>query len=372
MVKVFLTAASTFKVGRHYNMGFGDLAAEVISSLESSVRSSQIDAVVVASAYPEKTGDQVMLASKVVTQMGLGDRVMGLRTEQGDASGLVALAVGYSLVRAGLANNVLLLGMEKQSEFPSRRLNDIVAQNLDEVYAHGVGLTNHAVAAILMREHMKRYGHDYEYYASWPITMHENGKQNPHAYLDFKVNLETVKSAQVVSEPLRLFDLAPRADGAAAVLLSSDEFAPKVSDSRVEVGPVCSSTIRVDYEPRLLSAANSMRYALDAVGLSMSDVDLFEVHDSYSVMASMILEETGLTPPGRGLELLQHIPINLGGGLKARGYPGGATGIYQLAEMYGHLTGTFQGRKVENVEVGLVQGMSDLGETSLATVLRVM
>jgi Acetyl-CoA acetyltransferase len=319
MVRVFLTGASMFKVGRHYNMGFIDLVNEVFSSLESSM-SFQTDAVVVASAYPEKTSDQVLLASKVIQEMGMGDNVLGLRVEEGDASGLAALAVGFSLVKSGLAKNVLLLGLEKQSEFPSRRLNDIVAQNLDEVYSHGVGLTNHSVAAILMREHMKAHGLDYEYYASWPIVMHDNAKGNPYAYLDFKVTMDAIKSAQVVSDPLRLFDIAPRADGAAAVLLSSEEATPK-NDARVEVVSVSSSVVRGDYEPRLLSVGNSMRSSLSQAGLSMSDVDLFEIHDSYSVMASMILEETGLTPPGRGLEILQHVPVNVGGGLKARGIP---------------------------------------------------
>ncbi|NON62554.1 thiolase family protein, partial [Acidianus sp. RZ1] len=199
----------------------------------------------------------------------------------------------------------------------------------------------------------------YDYFAQWPVYMHKYGSENPYAYLKFPVDLKTVKESQLVSDPLRIFDTAARADGASAILMTNEELGKKISENYVKVKAVGFSTseFRIGEIP-------SVHGALKTLG----DVkaDLMEIHDSFSINAALILEEMGY-PRGKSLDNLNEIPVNPSGGLKSRGYPGGATGIYQVSEITQQLLGVFPGHRISGTKA-LVITTDELG-TSAYTIL---
>ncbi|MEM1858799.1 MAG: thiolase family protein, partial [Metallosphaera sp.] len=255
----------------------------------------------------------------------------------------------------------LVVGAEKLGDFPASHLNDILAENLDEEFSYRAGVIPQAFAAIQMKLYMKRYNVPREYFAEWPYLMHKYASENHYAYLKFPVDKETILSSQVVSDPLRLFDTAARADGASAVLITNEEVARKVSEAPVKVEGVSFSTAGVNLR-ELLSVRDAVSPWREF------KPDFYEIHDSYSVTAAMILDELGLER-GKSLLHLDQVQVNYSGGLKARGYPGGATGVYQVAEGYAQLTGTFKGRRVKDARRGLVVSMDDLGSVAVTVAL---
>ncbi|MCH1771260.1 MULTISPECIES: thiolase family protein [Metallosphaera] len=358
-MNVFVATGSTLRIDRYYENSLLDLAIAAVSELEEELSEHKPDVLLLANAYGESTEEQVQLAGKLAR--ALGYRIPAIRVENGDASGGSAIYSAYSLVKSGTAKSVLVVGAEKLGDFPASHLNDILAENLDEEFSYRAGVIPQAFAAIQMKLYMKRYNVPREYFAEWPYLMHKYASENHYAYLKFPVDKETILSSQVVSDPLRLFDTAARADGASAVLITNEEVARKVSEAPVKVEGVSFSTAGVNLR-ELLSVRDAVSPWREF------KPDFYEIHDSYSVTAAMILDELGLER-GKSLLHLDQVQVNYSGGLKARGYPGGATGVYQVAEGYAQLTGTFKGRRVKDARRGLVVSMDDLGSVAVTVAL---
>ncbi len=366
MVEVRVVGSSMYKIDRHYNLGLRDLAMAVVQELKSKLKEFvKPDVVLVANAYGEAVNHQLVLAGKLTTYLGLTSAA--LRVEAGDGSGGSAIFTAYSLLKSGIAKTALILGVEKLSDYPSKYLNEALSYNLDEEYSYQSGLVPHVYAALLMKAYMKRYNVDYSYFANWSIAMHSNAVENPYAYLRFPANMNAIISSQVIAEPLRLFDIGARGDGAAAVYLATDEVSSKISDEYSKIEYVTGSSSDIDFVPGLP--------AVRSIGLEAKDLlkqaELAEIHDSYSVMAALQLEELGLAEYGKSLKTLDSlIPINYSGGLKARGYPGGATGVYQLAEVHQQLVGEFKGKRVSGAERGFVLSTDDLSRSAYLVYVR--
>lgn len=359
MTEVFVADAYVLKVDRYYENSVIDLAIGAVSGLTAGLSNIRPDVMILANGYSESTTEQILLSEKISSSLGL--KVPAIRIEEGDASGGAAILTAYSFLKSGLAKSVLLVGAEKLSDFPSSHLNDILAENLDEEYSYRTGITPHSYAALQMKLYMKKYGLNYEYFAEWPFQMHKNAAENQYAYLKFTVDKETIIKSQIISDPIRLFDTAARADGAAAVLLCNGEVAKKASETPVKVESVHGS-----------SSGDNMRelLAVREAWLPLRDFkpDFLEIHDSYSITAAMILDEVGFER-GKSLYNLSNSQVNLSGGLKARGYPGGATGVYQLAEAYMQLAGTFRGRRAKSSQRGSLISTDELGRVAYTVAL---
>ncbi|AWR94921.1 thiolase family protein [Acidianus brierleyi] len=359
-MSVNIASYSMLKVDRYYETNLTNLsvaaAKEIIENLKDSFKP---DILIFANSYSEKTSNQVLLSTKLTNILGYS--VPSFRIENGDASGGAAIFTAYNLIKSGEIKSALIIGSEKLSDFPSNYLNEILTENMDEEFSERLGILPQSFAALQMKTYMKKYNVDYDYFSNWPYFMHKYGSENPYAYLKFAVDKKTILDSQLISEPMRLFDTAPRADGAAAILVTNDEIARKLTDSPVKISKVTSSTadIKIGEIPSLKEAYNK---------LGKFNPDLIEIHDSYSIYAALILEELGFTK-GKSLSELDNLPINYSGGLKSRGYPGGATGIYQIAEATMQLLGNFPGKRVPSSEKALVISMDDLGNTTYLTQL---
>ena len=355
---VSVAEVSLIKVDRYYEYSEKDLVIEAYKQLETKVKERvKPDVVIVSSGYIEGIGKSNLSAVKFSNSLGFKG-VKAFRIENGDNGG-ASIYTAYSLIRSGLAKSVLLIGIDKLSDLNSKQVNDFTATNLLYDYEYYLGLTLHSHAAILAKLYMKQYKVPYEYFANWAIKMHDYAIENPNAYLRFKADLKTITSSQLIAEPLRLFDIAARGDGASVVLLTEDSLAKKYTDTPVTLDKIAGASFDYSYDLSL----PSIRLAMKELEYKIDDKSIVELHDSYSIIAALELEELGLGERGKSLEQLDSYQVNYSGGLKARGYIGGATAIYQLSEIVMQLRGDFKGKRAVG-EKGIVVSADDLVNSS--------
>ena len=307
--------------------------------------------------------------------------VEAFTVEAGGASGGAAVHVANRMISSKEANSVLVVGVEKMRDVDPARL--VLAQSLSEnaEYAQFFGVSFAGLAGLLARMYMSHYNVTREKMSAFPAIAHRNSSTAEHAQFKKKFTVEEVSRSEIVADPLRVLDCAPVGDGAAAVLLTSSDY------KGAEKFPVAilaseSSTNQVDFFDR----ANPLRFdstcvafdkALKKARLSPDQLNFFEIHDSYSIMAAMIMEGLGVSKSGEAcddaslglFDLRGKFPIDTFGGMKGRGYPVGAAGVYQICEAYLQLTRGAGFNQVPNAKRGLVQSMSGIDASSFIHIL---
>ncbi len=357
----YVVGGAALKIDRHFELGYKDLAYRVVRDCPEC---SDVDYVIVASALPELSAHQVDLGIHVV--QWIGRRVPALRVESGESSGLAAVDLAASLVSSGRARRVLVLGVEKVTEYPTYTANYFYSLTLDYEYEVLRGISPPAYAALAMKELMNS-GVRRECFSGWAIRMHENAVSVPHAMLRFKISLESFKDSQVLAEPLTLYDSFASGDGAAAVVVSSKpnegDSSPEIVYSGAEVGLPAYLRDRVS---DLTASVGLLRRAAERLGLDLRRAAV-ELHDSYTVYPIAILKGLGYLDDRCDLGGFEY--LNLSGGLKARGHPVGATGVYQVYEIFKLMTDGLGGRTAP-AEYGLAHSMSGPDNSSRVVVLR--
>jgi len=193
------------------------------------------------------------------------------------------------------------------------------------------------------------------------------------------VTIEMIKQSQMIADPLNLFDCSPISDGAAAIIISDK----RRSDRDIEIlsSQVCTDTISITQRKDITSfkaTKLASRKAYSDTGLSPDDIDIFEVHDCFTISELLALEDLGVCEPGKSHELVENgdilitgeIPVNTDGGLKADGHPIGATGLAQIFEVVTQLRDEAGKRQVNNPEIGLAQNIGGIGGTCGITIMR--
>jgi acetyl-CoA C-acetyltransferase len=220
-------------------------------------------------------------------------------------------------------------------------------------------------------------------FAGFALTAHANGAGNPHAMFRRAIAAETYGRAPMISEPLNQYDIAPAADGAAAIVLTREGQvqSPLLPLVRIAGSASAVDTLAIHDRQDALEFAGcglSAARALAQSGASLKDIDFFEYHDSYSIYAAVALESVGLAERGQGWKLAAdqaiardgRIPTATLGGLKARGFPGGATGVYQAVEATLQLQGRAGRNQLKGARLGLIQSMGGPGSTVVSHVLQ--
>jgi acetyl-CoA C-acetyltransferase len=234
-----------------------------------------------------------------------------------------------------------------------------------------------------MRRYLHEHGAPADALAGFSLTAHRNAVSNPHAMYRRAIQREDYLKAAMLSDPLNLYDAAPLADGAAALLLARGEALPREpAGAPIRIAGSAMSTAALALHDQsdplhMPAAADSAGRALMQAGLRTEDIQLFELHDRFSVQAALALEAAGFAPRGHGWELAQNgaislegrIPITTFGGCKARGDAGGATGIYQAAEAVLQLQGRAGPNQVPNARAALVQCLGGAGASAAAHAL---
>ena len=379
-MSVFVSNIGYTKVGDHWRKSIAELAYEACKSV--AIDGPKTEAVVVSNAFAELTSSQANLGPLIADALGF-EGVEAFKVESSGASGAAALHVAYEMIRSGQVGSALVVGVEKMRDLEPAKL--VLAQSLAESadYTQFFGVSFASVNALLARMYLKEYDVSREQLSSIPVIAHKNSSSSAHAQFKKKFTAEEVSRSELISDPLRVLDCAPVGDGAAAVLLT-DEKGVRESKSKPKVEILASETSssKINFFEkedmfRFSSTETAAKRALAKAALQISDIDFLEIHDSYSILAALVIEALGLSKRGEAcseaeagkFDLIGTFPISTYGGMKARGYPIGAAGVYQFCEAYMQLTGAAGQNQVPSAKYGLVHSMSGIDSSAYVHVL---
>jgi acetyl-CoA C-acetyltransferase len=381
MQDVSIVGVGQVPVSEHWAQSLRQLALGAIQAALSDAGVERIDAVIVANALGANLSAQNHLGALIADVAGLPG-VEAIRVEAADASGGMALRQGYMMVAGGLAETVLVVGVEKATERSGSDRETALMTMLDADFEANSGATPAALAALLMRRYMHEYGVGLDQFEGFSINAHANGALNPLAMYRNKMRPGAFAKAPVVADPINLFDSAPEGDGAAAVVLTTTEHALDLVPRPVRMRGSAAATESLSLHNRadmlFLRAANlAAGRAYAQAGIKPGDLHLAELHDSFTILTALQLEAIGFAKRGEGWKpavdgLIARggkLPISTFGGLKARGNPVGATGVYQAVEVALQLRRDAGDNQVENARLGLALNLGGLGSTAVAHVL---
>jgi acetyl-CoA C-acetyltransferase len=358
------------------------LAWYAIEAALDDAHVSKVDALFVGNMLAGELSQQNHLGALIADFAGMRG-IEAVTVEAADASGGMALRQAVLAVKSGLVETALAVGVEKMTDQTGSPVTAALATGLDADYEATMGLTQAGAGALLLRRYMHEHNVALADFAGFSVNAHANGANNPLAMFRNRLKAERFAAAQMVADPVTLFDMAPAADGAAAVIVTSSERALDMAPQPVEIIGSAAATDTIALHDRadvlrLRAAELSVAKALAQAGIGLDEIDLFELHDSFTVMAALSLEAAGFAARGMGWQMASdgaigrngRIPISTFGGLKARGNPAGATGMYQIVEVTRQLRGQAEECQIAGAKVGMAQNLGTTGATAVTHILR--
>jgi acetyl-CoA C-acetyltransferase len=385
MTDIVVAGIGQTPVGEHWETSLRELSLLAIEAARADSGGLYPQMLVVGNMLAPILSHQSHLGALVADFAGLNG-IEALTTEAAGASGGAALRTGYLAIASGQADVVLVVGVEKFTDQIGATMDAALTSAGDSDFEAVQGLTPTAQAAMLMRRYIYEYHAPRQAFAGFPLTAHANGANNPNAMYRKAISAGAYQKAGMVSEPLNMFDVAPYADGAAALLLTRSDLLPRGYAQplvRIAGSSVVTDTLALHDRPDPLAfeaARLSAERALWQAGIAPDQVDLFELYDAFSIYAALSLEAAGYAANGQGWQLAQDgqiaaggaIPIATMGGLKARGNPGGATGIYQAVEATLQLRGCAAEAQLPGAQRALIQCLGGPASSAITHVLERM
>ncbi|MGF3554263.1 MAG: thiolase domain-containing protein [Thermoplasmatota archaeon] len=376
------------KFGELWDKSFRNLIAEAGAKaiLDSGISGNEIDALYVGSMSAGRFIGQEHVGALVADSSGFTHlHIPSTRVEAACASGGLAFRQAYMSVASGVNDIVVVGGVEKMTDVVENEAINILAMGLDQEWESFFGVTFPGVYAMIATKHMNDYGTTREQLAQVAVKNHANGALNPNAQFKKAVPLESVLKASMVAYPLGMLDCSPLSDGAAAVVLCAAEKAKSYSKKPVKIigsgrasdmFPVHGRENICTFEATVYAAKKAYKQA----DIEPKDVDLAEVHDSFTIAEILAIEDLGFVKKGEGGKAIENkittldgeIPVNTSGGLKAKGHPIGATGISQIAEIVMQLRGEAGQRQVKGAKIGLAHNVGAAGATCVVHILEAM
>jgi len=379
MSDVVVAGIGQIAVGEHWEIPLRSLAVRAMLAAMKDAGSLRPQALYVGNALASILSHQAHLGNLLADYGGLAG-IEAATVEAGDASGGAALRQAYLAVKSGMVEVALVVGVEKFTDVVGAGVESALTTLTDADFEAEQGLTPAAQAALLARRYQHEYRLPPEALAGFAITAHANAVHNPYAMYRRAISLQTYQQAALVCDPLNLFDLAPDGDGAAALLLTRRERLP--DDYPQPLVRILASAAAVDtlalhdrVNPLEFAALRqATEQALRKAGLERDQIDLLEYHDSASIYAALSLEASGFAERGAGWRLAAEgeigrngrIPCATLGGLKARGHPLGASGVYQAVEAVLQLRGQAGANQIPGARYAMIQSLS--GPASCAVV----
>ena len=368
-------------VAEHWEISLRHLAYQAVAAAMRDANLERADALVVGNMLSGEISGQSQLGPLIADFAGLRG-VEAMKVEAACASGAAAVRVGLMAVASGLQDIVICVGVEKMTDEVGSRLTSGLAQAADAEYEAAFGISFVALNALLMRRYMHEYGVRHEDFAGFAVNSHANAVGNPNAMYRRPIDARAFREAGMVADPINLLDSSPMADGAAAVVLCPTRRAGEFSDQPVRItgSGVATDSLSIHdrHDPLWLQAVqDSTERAFRMAGGGPADIDLYEVHDAFSIMSALSLEAAGFAERGRGWRLAAdgdirpdgRVPISTMGGLKARGHPVGATGIYQIVEAVQQLRGTAGDCQLPGAHRAMTQNIGGSGATVITHIL---
>jgi acetyl-CoA C-acetyltransferase len=350
-----------------------------------------VDAVYVANMGGGILQHQTAVASALVDRLALMPAAADT-VENGPASGASAVKNGLLAVASGYYDLVLVAGGEKMREVTGWRATDFVATLTHPTAEYPYGITLPGMAGMFTRLYMEKYGITREMLVAISIKNQAMGALNPYAHVEMLITKEgiydsphSVVNNPTVADPLHLYDMCPVSDGAAAVLLCPADMATKLTKKAPVVvagfGQATDThTVQERSDPTDLKAVTlAAQQAFEMAKVTPADIDVAELHDAFTILEIAESEHVGFFKKGEGgkaalagkTRLGGQIPINVSGGLKARGHPVGATGVAQVVDIVWQLRHELpKERQVKSAKTGLTVNFGGFGNNVLSLILK--
>jgi acetyl-CoA C-acetyltransferase len=381
MREVAILGIGMTPVDEHWDKSIRDLAAEaVILALQDAQRES-VDALYVGNMLSGLISQQENLGTLIADWAGLR-HIEAVKIEAACSSGAAAVRQAAIAVASGFIDSAIAVGVEKMTEAKGTEITAALATAADADYevAHGVSFV--ALNALIMQRYMYEYGWQHKDFAPFSINAHHNALTNPFARLQEEINEQDYTKAKMIAYPINLLDASPIGDGAAAVLIVPRDTLRKNGQPIIKIAGSAAATdsiaIHDRKDPLWLKAAEiSAQKAYSQAGVNPEDIDFFELHDAFSIMSALSLEACGFAARGNGprlaldgqITLNGKLPITTMGGLKARGHPVGATGVYQIVEAVLQLRGVAGENQVPDARIGMTQNIGGSGSNIITHIL---
>lgn len=384
MTEVIIAGIGQTEVGEHWDIGLRDLAFAAIQDAVKDAGGLKPQSLFVGNMLAPNLSNQAHLGVLIADFAGLTG-IEAVTIEAAGASGGAALRQGYLAVASGMVDVALVVGVEKFTDKVGSSVEAALSTTSDSDFEAVQGMTPTTQAALLMKRYMHEYDVPANGFAGFALTAHENAARNKYAMFRKAIKLETYTKAEMVSDPLNMFDMAPNADGAAAVVLTRSDLLPSnFSHPLVKIAGSASSsdTLALHDRKDMLyfdTAQISAGKAMKQVGVVLDDIDLFEYHDTFSIYAALQLEAVGFAIKGKGWKLAADgeiglkgkIPCATMGGMKARGFAGGASGVYQAVDTVTQLRGEADANQIPNARTALIQSLGGPASTAVSHVLQI-
>ncbi|MDV3293066.1 MAG: thiolase domain-containing protein [Nitrososphaerales archaeon] len=383
MSRVAVVGIGHSKFGRRTDVNVAELAFESIKQAldDSGVDKPDIGNVVVGSAggwYEESLPAVIVNEYAGLTSVGT------MRVEAACASGSAAVKAAYNSILSGETKVAMAVGVEKMTEVDTLTSVELIGRAGSYMWEfENYGMTFPAYYALYAVAHMNRFGTTEEDMARVAVKAHHYGSLNPMAQFQKEITLEKALGSQVVSWPLKLYDACPLTDGSAAVILASEEVARELTDTPVWIRGVGYSSDSANLSKRsdyvgLNASVEAANRAYQAAKITPDKVDVATCHDCFTIAELMAYEDLGFCKKGEGAKMIRdgetsvggRIPVNLDGGLKAKGHPIGATGVSMTVEITKQLRQEASNHQA-NIKngIGLVHNVGGTGHYAYVTVL---
>ncbi len=371
------------KFGRRFDANLPELAFEAVKPAVEEAGITPRDVEFVGVGTLGMWYEEPLPASVVAEYAGLNPAGL-VRCEAACASGSAAFMASYHAVASGEADIAMAIGVEKMTEIDTPTAVEMIGRSGSYLWEfENFGMTFAGYYALFASAHMAQYGTTEEQLAMVAVKNHKYGSMNPYAHFQNEITLDQALSSPVVAWPLRLYNCCPITDGSAAVVLASEKAAKKLTDTPVWVlgMGIASDTANMSKRPSFVELGATVRAARQAyrrAKVSPSQIDVAEVHDCFTIAEILAYEDLGFCKKGEGGKLIQEgetyidgrIPVNVDGGLKAKGHPIGATGCMMIAEITRQLRQEAGKRQVSTKHgVGLAQNVGGTGHYCYVTIL---
>ncbi|MBH59476.1 MAG: hypothetical protein CMO19_03540 [Thaumarchaeota archaeon] len=366
------------KITDHWSKSLLDISVE---SAKQAISESNIspDMLIFANTLSSYSSSQENMSTIISEKLGLSN-IDSFKIESSSCSGAMAVNVAHKLLSSNDIESVLVIGSEKMTDLsPSETIK---ATTLGESYEYTqfFGITMNSLYALFTRLYMENYNISSDDLSNFSVLSHKNSSSCKHAQFNREFSLDAINKSSIISSPLNMLNCSPIGDGSASVMLSKTN---KSNFHDVNILSSISSNSSIDFYSRdnLLefnSTANCLNKSLEKSKINLNDIDLLEVHDVVPAITANIIETMGFSDPGSAtsdiisgkFDLNSKTSLSCSGGLKARGNPLSATGIYQIAEV----TRQLQNRShvdLQNKKIGLCHNMSGMDSNSVIHILGV-
>ncbi|MCK5632041.1 thiolase domain-containing protein [Candidatus Bathyarchaeota archaeon] len=384
MSKIAVIGVGQTKFSRRPDASIKEIAFEAFKEAvdDAQISAEDIQASIICSAtHYDK---QRTPAGVIAEYLGLNPQPT-FNVEAVCASSGVGLRIGWSFISSGLHDVVAVVGFQKMTELSSAEVQEVMGRSGDVMWESPFGTTMPGYFALYARAHMQKYGTKPEQLAKVAVKNRFYATKNPKAMFQKEITVEDVLKSRMIASPLRRYDCCSNSDGAACLILAKEEFARKVTSNPVWVAGLglASSPMTLTSRDTSLSSFNctteAANQAYKMAGVTPTDIDLAEVHDCFTITEIINYEDLGFCERGKGGPFAEEgqtylggkIPVNIDGGLLAKGHPVGATGASQIRTLVKQLRGDAGETQVNDAKIGLAHNLGGIGMYCAVTILKV-